>query len=153
MLKASPRRLAPVGRIGHRVTTHLSFVAERGDMSTIPSGYWVAVHPGGVAYTYSPRVAGVECIRLRAGRRTCQNKTNHEIESVTQVSCGHLTSLKGIHDVRASKRAVSLVPLISIYPATFSSCGAKKISLSNSSAPTTMALSATLKAGQWCEPM
>jgi len=32
--------------------------------------------------------------------------------------------------------------------ATFSSCGARKISLSRSKAPTTMALSAMLKAGQ-----
>jgi hypothetical protein len=34
----------------------------------------------------------------------------------------------------------------------FSSWGAQKISLSRSKAPTTIALSATLKAGQWWEP-
>src|ERR1700730_6412098 len=57
MLLASPSRLVLLGLMGQRVTTHLSFVTERGDMSTIPSEYSVAVHPAGVPYTYSPNVA------------------------------------------------------------------------------------------------
>jgi len=43
--------------MGEMVTTHLSFVTEIGDMSTMPSEYWVAVHVGGVVNTYSLSVA------------------------------------------------------------------------------------------------
>ena len=42
--------------MGETVTTHLSFVTEVGDMSTMPSGYFVAVHVGGVVKTYSASV-------------------------------------------------------------------------------------------------
>src|SRR6267143_1715324 len=57
MLFASPCRLALAGRIGHMLIRHLSPVLETGEVSTIPSGYWLVVHPTGVAYTYSPSVA------------------------------------------------------------------------------------------------
>src|SRR5579859_846831 len=58
MLLASANKLAPLdGRMGETVTTHLSFVTEIGDISTMPSEYWVAVHVGGVVKTYSLSVA------------------------------------------------------------------------------------------------
>src|ERR1041384_6811522 len=55
---ASRRRSAPAGRIGQIVKTHRSLVADCGDMRTRPSGYAVAVHDGGIVYTYSFTVAG-----------------------------------------------------------------------------------------------
>src|SRR5436305_10428157 len=59
MFSASACRVAPAWRIGQRLIRHLSPVLEAGEVSTIPSGYWLAVHPAGVAYTYSPSVAGL----------------------------------------------------------------------------------------------